>query len=128
VAVVNALGPRHVAAAGTSPGAAATTYEGLKRRLYGARCLAAGVHFVPFVVDTFGALGASAQPHLRMLGEAWARTHGVHRSGAHNFVRHRVGVAIAAGVADALLRQEGICRTSAGAGPPPEVAVGGPAL
>ena len=130
VAIVNALGNDHIAAAAHAPGAAATAYEARKRHKYQARCDRSGVHFVPFIVDTLGALGASAQEHIKVLGKAWAQTQGVGTTSAMHYVRHRVGVAIAAGIADAFLRQEGICRTvaSAGGAPPPEVAVDRPLL
>ena len=51
------------------PGGAATAYENIKRNKYGEH--AQEIHFVPMVVDTMGAWGASSLPVFAMLSKFW---------------------------------------------------------
>lgn len=112
VAIVNPLGPAHVGVAALAPGAAATAYEATKVLKYGALCAAAHIHFVPVVADIFGAFGEAARPHIAMIAGAWSRQAGVSGAAASLFVAHRLSVAVAKAVGNALVRQEGLCRAS----------------
>jgi hypothetical protein len=95
---------RHAAAA---QGGAATFYEKSKVARYGAQAAAANVAFIPAVVDTFGAWGASAHPLLASLAQRSAARLGRDPSRAKTEVLRQLSVILARGVSTLLLANAG---------------------
>jgi hypothetical protein len=83
-----------------------------------------GIRFVPLIVDTFGAFGAAAEPHIKMIADALAKRRGTSTAAVTHEIRHRLSLRVVAGVAGALLRQEAVCRATSGF--PLEVAASDP--
>jgi hypothetical protein len=100
-----------VAVAATGPGAAAAAYaDRHKEPRYGPAvdALNAGrasvrYAFRPLVVDTFGAWDSRALDVFRRIASAWGRRAAARRSSAMQVLMHRVGFAVARGVARILL-------------------------
>jgi hypothetical protein len=97
---LQATSVRHAAAA---QGGAATLYESRKVARYGAQSAAANVAFVPVVVDTFGAWGASARPLLASLAQRAAARLGTDPTRALTEVLRQLSVILARGVSTLLL-------------------------
>jgi hypothetical protein len=106
VALTSPLQRSAVAAAASSVGGAATTYEAVKRARYGTAAADMGYVLVPFVGDMLGAWGATATQMLRQLSHAWGLRMGVPASRASAVVHSRLSLALQRGVA-ALLLQAG---------------------
>jgi hypothetical protein len=91
--------------AADSPAAAATAYEAVKRARYGQPTaeLGPGHRLVPFVVDTFGGLGASALSYLKELAVEIARRDGDSTAVVGEILRRAVASAVARGIGQLLL-------------------------
>lgn len=107
VAVVSPLVASSLAAAASSPGAAAARYEDTKVRRYGALAAAAGVTLTPLCVDIFGAWGPSALNLFRRLARAWGAQVDLHPARAVPVVMAALSSRLAAGVARLLLQGVG---------------------
>ncbi len=100
-----------------SPAAAATRYEAVKVAKYGATTAALGPDFklVPFVVDVFGGLSASASRYISQLATEIALREGGNKSVVGAVLRREIASAVARGVSTLLLhalcREEGYAPT-----------------
>jgi hypothetical protein len=102
-AVVNSVGAGHIDDATRGPGAAATSYEEVKRRKYSAAADAEGIPFIPFVFDVFGGRGASCEPLLQRIINRWGRRYDMPPHNANAIAEHRIAFVLARGVARLLL-------------------------
>jgi hypothetical protein len=84
-----------------APGCTVESAEEAKRRLYGERCKARGVTFVPFVTDEYGHLGAHGQAFLIGLARRTAQ-----RRAANSLAQRTAGIGTR--VAELLGRWRGI--------------------
>ena len=75
VSVVRIMCPTYHAAAARHPGLAIEQVEGRKWTQYEDSCKANNVHFVPFVTDEYGDLGAHAKVFLKDLAEKAVSKH-----------------------------------------------------
>ena len=78
----------NVAAAADSTGGAATAYEEVKRREYGALAERAGVYLAPMIQDVYGAWGTTARSVLALLAQRMGDRSGHHR-GTVTIMNHR---------------------------------------
>jgi hypothetical protein len=92
-----------VSAAAETPGGAATLYENVKWHEYGEAASRANIDFVPFVFDTFGAIGSSAWPLLRSIFRCAAQRRGISRVVATQSGLLDLNVHLMRGVAHILL-------------------------
>lgn len=92
----------YIDASSRVPGSAATQYEAVKRTHYRGHIREETQELVPFIVESYGGLGASAAEFLTHLAFLWGRNHNVGPSRAIPYVFDRVSLAIARGVAKIL--------------------------
>jgi hypothetical protein len=102
-AIVNAIGTDHLTASLSGPGAAATAYEEVKRKKYGAACASAGISFVPVIFDVFGGCGASATPLLNRIILRWGKRYDLPPTHSFTIASHRISFVLAKGVARLLV-------------------------
>jgi len=103
IAVIMPLIESHLAAAAEAPGAAATAYEGIKRRHYRDAIQQDRHVLVPLIMDCFGGMGEAANTLLRSLAFFWGMQHNMGPSTAVPRIFGRVSLALAQGVARTLL-------------------------
>ena len=87
-----------MAAAAATAGAAATQYEAVKNVEY-LPLVPKGSVFVPFIVDTYGALGDKAVETLRVLVPLYAQRLGITNTVASRIIFNRITGSVIRGVA-----------------------------
>ena len=84
----------------------ATAYERVKTRAYGTLAARSGYELVPFVVDTYGAFGRSAEKLLPRIGRRIAKRFEMAAGNATMFVRRHILFAAQMNLANILLRTD----------------------
>lgn len=84
---------RTVALASVVAGGAATLYEEVKQQKYAA-IVTKGAHFVPFVMDTYGALSQTAVTTLKAIVPLYAQRLGITRTVASRIILGRLSCCV----------------------------------
>ena len=89
-----------------TPGSVATAYEKVKTRAYGTLAARSGYELVPFVLDTYGAFGRSAEKIMPKIGRRVATRFDMAAGNATMFVRRHILFAAQMHLANILLRTD----------------------
>jgi hypothetical protein len=103
VAIISPFVLGNLPAAISSPGGAATAYESVKNTKYSAAARAAGITFVPLVVDSLGSWGQGALPLLQKIARGYGRRFDIPHSLATRIVQTGLSLRLQASVAAILL-------------------------
>jgi hypothetical protein len=124
-AVVSTMQQRYLCESAQRAGAAAEAYERKKKEedkdkagSTAQRCAAQGITFTPFVVETYGAIGADGAAAVRVAARTYADRRGVSRSAATNYIYQQLSTVVQRNNVQMLLsRREAVLAMRAAAAP-----------